>query len=265
MATNIFTDGPRSTQGQLRGGASREERYRAYEARKARMAQAMRVSGVAPPRLDKSTTNLFRDRKEGPRTRLDARDLTHVLDVDPVAGTVDVEGMTTYEAIVDATLPHGVMPAVVPELKSITIGGALAGVGLESSSFRYGLVHETNEEFDVLLATGDVVTCRADNEHRELFFGFPNTYGTLGYALRIRARVIPTAPFVHLSHESFDCAEASRTTCRTLEIDRRRLCGWRVLRAPRDGSHRRSLRLRGAVSKRLHVYENLLALRSNKC
>ena len=35
------------------------------------------------------------------------------------------------------------MPAVVPQLKSITLGGAVAGVGIEATSFRYGLVHDT--------------------------------------------------------------------------------------------------------------------------
>ena len=85
---------------------------------------------------------------------LDVSDFHHVLNVDPAEGMVEVEGMTTYAELVDATLAHGLMPAVVPELKSITIGGAVSGVGIESSAFRYGLVHETVSEMDVLLANG---------------------------------------------------------------------------------------------------------------
>jgi len=92
------------------------------------------------------------------------------------------------------------MPAVVPQLKSITIGGAVAGIGIESSSFRYGLVHETVEELDVLVGDGRVVTATPDNDHRDLFFGFPNSYGTLGYALRVKARALPAKPFVRLEH-----------------------------------------------------------------
>ena len=65
------------------------------------------------------------------------------------------------------------MPCVVPQLKSITIGGAASGVGIESSSFKYGLVHETLLELEVLLGDGSVVTATPDNEHRDLFFGFP--------------------------------------------------------------------------------------------
>jgi FAD/FMN-containing dehydrogenase len=171
----------------------------AHEARKAALAQAMRQRGQGA-RLQKTTTNLFRDRQKAPSTRLDVRSMNNVLAVDRERGLIDVEGMTPYDGLVDATLPHGLMPTVVPELRSITIGGALAGIGIESSSFRYGLVHETIESFDVLLADGEIVTCRADNEHRDLFFGFPNTFGTLGYALRTVVKAHPTRPYVALDH-----------------------------------------------------------------
>jgi FAD/FMN-containing dehydrogenase len=92
---------------------------------------------------------------------------------------------------------------VVPQLKTITLGGALAGVGIESSSHRYGLVHDSVLETEVLLGDGRIVTCTADNEHADLFYGFPNSYGTLGYALRVKAKVIPVKPYVHLTHLPF--------------------------------------------------------------
>ena len=51
--------------------------------------------------------------------------------------------MTTYEQLVDATLPHRLMPLVVPQLKTITLGGAVTGLGIESTSFRNGCPHES--------------------------------------------------------------------------------------------------------------------------
>ena len=48
---------------------------------------------------------------------------------------------------------------MVPQLKTITIGGAVAGVGIEASSFSYGLVHDTMLELEVLLGDGSVVVC----------------------------------------------------------------------------------------------------------
>ena len=46
--------------------------------------------------------------------------------------------MCTYGDLVDATLPHGLAPLVVPQLKTITLGGAVTGLGIESTSFRDG-------------------------------------------------------------------------------------------------------------------------------
>jgi FAD/FMN-containing dehydrogenase len=152
------------------------------------------------PTASKPTSNLFRDRPGTPGRRVSLAHFDEVIAVDAAAGTVDAEGMITYEALADATLAHGTMPAVVPQLKSITLGGAVAGVGIEASSFRHGLVHDTVVELDVLTGDGAVVTCTAENEHRDLFFGFPNSYGTLGYALRVRARTIPVRSFVAIEH-----------------------------------------------------------------
>ena len=132
------------------------------------------------------------------------RGFNEVLAVDAAAGWVDTEGMITYDDLTHECLAHGVMPAVVPQLKTITLGGAVAGVGIESSSHRYGLVHDTMLELEVLLGDGRIVTCTADNEHADLFFGFPNSYGTLGYALRVKAKTVRAKPYVRLEHIRFE-------------------------------------------------------------
>jgi FAD/FMN-containing dehydrogenase len=178
----------------------------AYEARARRISGTVRAGAAqapAPFGLSKRTSNLFRDRHEGTKQRLDLGDFTHVLEIDTTHGWVDVEGLVTYEALAAATLARGVMPCVVPQLKTITVGGAVAGVGIEATSFRHGLVHDTLLEADVLLASGEVVTCTPDNEQRELFLGLPNSYGTLGYALRLRLRTQPVRPFVQVDHRRF--------------------------------------------------------------
>src|SRR5688572_4538994 len=161
--------------------------------------------GAGPVALAKDTSNLFRDRAAGARRRLDVRSFNQVLAMRD--GAVEAEGMVPYEDLTRECLAHGVMPAVVPQLKTITLGGAVAGVGIESSSHRYGLVHDTMLELDVLLGDGRVVTCTADNAHSDLFFGFPNSYGTLGYALRVKAKTIPVKPYVRLKHMAFSSGE----------------------------------------------------------
>ncbi len=195
------------------------EAWAAYRRRVAGLVEQYRaLPAGSPVRLAKRTSNLFR-----PRARaaggLDVAAFDGVLSIDPDARTADVQGMTTYEHLVDATLPHGLMPLVVPELRTITLGGALTGLGIESSSWRNGMPHESVLELDVLTGDGRVVTARPDNEHRDLFFGFPNSYGTLGYALRARILLEPVAPWVHLRHLAFGSvaalAETVRDVCAT--------------------------------------------------
>src|SRR4029450_2611325 len=110
----------------------------AYAQRRDALVGALRARGPGPIRLRKDTSNLFRDRAKHAGSALDARAFGHVLGVDAAEGWVDAEGLVTYEALVDATLPHGVMPAVVPELKTITIGGGGGGGGLGGARCRGG-------------------------------------------------------------------------------------------------------------------------------
>jgi FAD/FMN-containing dehydrogenase len=176
----------------------------AYAQRCTRVLAALRdTSSAAPLGLAKRTSNLFRDRHEGEKHRLDLSGFDHVLGIDREAGWADVEGLATYEQFVEALLAHGLMPAVVPQLKTITVGGAVAGVGIEATSFRAGLVHHTLLELDVLTPAGELVRCTPDNAHRDLFFGFANSYGTLGYALRLRLRTLPVKGHVQARHERF--------------------------------------------------------------
>ncbi|WP_119727804.1 FAD-binding oxidoreductase [Thermomonospora amylolytica] len=157
-----------------------------------------------PIRLAKRTSNLFRFREPTTAPGLDVSGFHRVLSVDPEARTAEVQGMTTYEDLVDATLPHGLMPLVVPQLKTITLGGAVTGLGIESTSFRNGLPHESVLEMQVITGAGEVITATRDNEHADLYWGFPNSYGTLGYTLKLKIELEPVKPYVRLRHLRFE-------------------------------------------------------------
>lgn len=185
------------------------------------------LSPDAPVRLRKPTSNLFRFGGPAASSGLEVAAFDRVLEVDPDAGTADVQGMATYESVVAAHLRAGCAPLVVPQLKTITLGGAVAGLGIESSSFRNGLPHESVREMEILTGDGEVVLARPDNEHADLFRGFPNSYGTLGYALRLRVEVENVQPHVRLRHVRFgtadECAKAINDICRDREFE-----GWQV-------------------------------------
>ncbi len=195
-----------------------------YQRAVADLSQAYRsVPQGEKVRLAKKSSNLFRQRSAGKVHRLDVSAFGSVLSVDPDGLWADIGGMATYEHIVDALLPHGVMPRVVPQLKTITLGGALSGLGIESTSFRSGMPHETVIDMDVLTGDGRVLTARPDGEHSDLFYGFPNSYGTLGYVLRARIEVEPVSPYVRVRHVRFDSfdevAEAIRVLCETKRFE----------------------------------------------
>ncbi|NYF98368.1 FAD-binding oxidoreductase [Janibacter cremeus] len=162
----------------------------------------------SPVRLAKKTSNLFRPRSGTDAPGLDVSGLTGVIEVDADHRIAQVQGMCTYEDLVAATLPHGLIPLVVPQLRTITLGGAVTGLGIEATSFRNGLPHESVLEMDVLTGSGEVVTATPDGEHADLFAAFPNSYGSLGYATRLQIELEPVRSRVALRHLRFDDAAA---------------------------------------------------------
>lgn len=119
-----------------------ERHHRAVDRLTASLAD---VAPGEPVRLAKPATNLFRSRSGDSGPGVDTSGLRDVIEVVPDApeGPIaEVQGMCTYERLVDVTLAHGLIPLVVPQLRTITLGGAVTGLGIEATSFRNGLPHE---------------------------------------------------------------------------------------------------------------------------
>ncbi|WP_202619284.1 FAD-binding oxidoreductase [Ornithinimicrobium cavernae] len=165
------------------------------------------VRSMERVRLAKKTSNLFRPRAADGAAGLDLSAFTGVLATTTATAdrpaTATVGGLTTYEQLVDELLPLGQVPLVVPQLRTITLGGAVTGLGIESTSFRDGLPHESVTAMQVLTGTGEAVTATPDNAHADLFHAFPNSYGSLGYALTLTIETAPTHPYVALRHVRF--------------------------------------------------------------
>jgi FAD/FMN-containing dehydrogenase len=135
--------------------------------------------------------------------KIDISDLDEILEIDPVRRTCTAEAGVTFVDLVAATLRHGLVPIVVPELKTITIGGAVAGCSIESMSFMHGGFHDTCLAYEVIAATGDVLACTPDNEHKLVFQMLHGTFGTLGILAKLTFRLVPAKKFVHLVHERY--------------------------------------------------------------
>jgi FAD/FMN-containing dehydrogenase len=140
--------------------------------------------------------------------KIDISDLTDVLEVDPVKRICVAESGVTFVDLVRATLEHDLVPIVVPELKTITIGGAVAGCSIESMSFVHGGFHDTCLEYEVIAATGEVLTCTPDNEHKLVFQMVHGGFGTLGILSKLTFRLVPAKRYVHVVYEKHATIES---------------------------------------------------------
>ena len=142
--------------------------------------------------------------------KIDVADLTEILEIDPVKRICIAEAGVTFVDLVTATMGHGLVPIVVPELKTITIGGAVAGCSIESMSFVHGGFHDTCLEYEVITARGEVLVCTPDNAHALVFQMMQGAFGTLGVLTKLTFKLVPAKAFVRLQYETYPTAAAYR-------------------------------------------------------
>jgi Delta24-sterol reductase len=126
------------------------------------------------PRGDKSTISI---------DKIDHDD-RQPLYVDASSKTITFAASTTMERMLEQSVDvAGMIPRVVPELKGISVGGAISGTAIETSSFRYGQFNDAIRRIWVLTGDGSIIECTRDNDHKDLYYGLPGSYGTLGRVL----------------------------------------------------------------------------------
>lgn len=135
--------------------------------------------------------------------KIDLTDLDQIISIDPEKRVCVAEPGVTFVDLVNATIKHGLVPIVVPELKTITIGGAVAGCSIESMSYVYGGFHDTCVEYEVVTAKGEVLTCTPDNQHKLVFQMMHGTFGTVGVIAKLTFRLVPSKPFVKVTYEKY--------------------------------------------------------------
>ncbi len=140
--------------------------------------------------------------------KIDVSDLDQVLSIDAERRVCVAEPGVTFVDLVEATLKHGLVPIVVPELKTITIGGAVAGCSIESMSYVHGGFHDTCLEYEIITAKGEVLICAPENAHRLVFEMAHGTFGTLGVIAKLTFKLIPAKPFVKVTYEKYPDLEA---------------------------------------------------------
>lgn len=144
--------------------------------------------------LSCKTSNTLRNRnKKG----LNLSHLNRILEICPDRAIV--EPGVTFHFLCQETLKRGLIPPVVPEFTTITVGGAVMGAALESSSHKFGQVNDICLEYEVILGNGEVVRANPE-ENRDLFYGLSGSYGTIAILTQVSIRLIPAKPYVHITH-----------------------------------------------------------------
>lgn len=111
-----------------------------------------------------------------------------ILLIDTGKSEVTVEPGVTMEELVDSLLPHGLVPFVVPEFRGLTVGGVIAGAGIESGSWVHGQFGDHLVAARYVLSDGSVVDC-SPQYNADLFYGASGSCGTLGLLVSAKFRV----------------------------------------------------------------------------
>ena len=135
-------------------------------------------------------------------------ELSQVLEVDRQDRFCVAEPGVTFDALVRETLKYDLVPLIVPELKTITVGGAVAGGAVESMSFRHGTFHDSCLEYELVTGAGQVITCSPWKDP-EIFGMVHSSFGTLGVLTRLKFRLLPAAPFVRVDYVHFPSLDAT--------------------------------------------------------
>jgi delta24-sterol reductase len=125
--------------------------------------------------------------------------LFDILELNEQEAWVQVEPMVNMGQLSHFLFSKNLTIPVVPELDDLTVGGLFMGVGIETSSHKYGLFNDTVLEAEVILADGTIKTC-SRKQNRELFDALPWSYGTLGFLLSVKIRVIPCKHLIRIEY-----------------------------------------------------------------
>ncbi len=147
------------------------------------------------------STNSTRAQKFEEGKYIDISELNQVIEVNTNEQYVLVEPNVSMDRLIEETLRYNLVPQVVMEFPGITVGGGIQGGAGESSSFKYGLFHDTCLEYEVVLGNGEVIIT-SPTQNKDLFYGTACSYGSLGIITLVKLRLIVAKKFVHLTYHT---------------------------------------------------------------
>ena len=165
------------------------------------LALQKKISGAAGNIVKQNGNHLFGLKTVNKATKISLSEFTDILAAD--SKTITVESSITIKAVLDYLIPRGYILQVTPDMSHLTIGGIIAGIGGGSCSFRYGYFHEIMTQFNIIIGNGELLTC-TPTQNADLFYGVPNTLGTLGYITQITLKTRKCAPYIRTQNLHYE-------------------------------------------------------------
>ncbi|HSQ59386.1 MAG TPA: FAD-binding protein [Acidobacteriota bacterium] len=134
---------------------------------------------------------------------LDMTSMGRALRVDGDALWVDVEGGAIWRDVVRATVSDLLVPPVLTNNLSVTVGGTLSIAGIGVASFRHGTQGDQVLELDVVTGDGELVTCGPDRDP-DLFWSVAAGLGQVGVIVRARLRLRRAKPMTRTYYLLYD-------------------------------------------------------------
>lgn len=134
---------------------------------------------------------------------LDMTSLGRCLRVDGDALTADVEGGAIWRDVVRATVSELLVPPVLTNNLSVTVGGTLSIAGIGVASFRHGTQGDQVAELDVVTGEGELVTCAPDRDP-DLYWSVISGLGQVGIIVRARLRLRRAKPMTRTYYLLYD-------------------------------------------------------------
>jgi cytokinin dehydrogenase len=130
---------------------------------------------------------------------LDLSRLDRVDAVEPDRREVHCEGGARLRELTAATLPHGLLPVVLPLNLDMSVGGLLSAGGIGANSHRFGPAVSQVTGADVVTTDGRILRC-AESVEADLFSAILGGLGRCGIIARAALRLRPAPARVRTFH-----------------------------------------------------------------
>jgi delta24-sterol reductase len=140
--------------------------------------------------------------------------LDNIVHIDLDSSTAWVEPNVTMEMLVEATLVYGLIPAVVPTTRLLTVANAFAATTTGSSSFKYGTFDCTVLSLECILSDGQYVMATTnDCLTSDLLFGSAGAMHSLALTTLLEIALVPASEYVEITYWPF--SSVSGALCKT--------------------------------------------------